>query len=330
MMFAVPVTMLGSMLAPWGVEPMPALPADVPEPWLSLMLSPGTRILAFVWGLLWGSFANVLIYRLPRGLSFVRPRSRCPHCEHPVAAWDNIPVVSFLVLRGRCRHCKEPLSLRYLVVELLCGILSFALYMQFVYVPLLEGKTGDPIAWALWLAFGIALLVVTYIDLDFWIIPPVIVLPLAGVGIVAAVLDPSVLGVPWPHALGAAAGGFLLFAGIGWYYRRFRSIEGLGLGDAQLLLMVGAFTGPVGLLWTIAAGALQGLVVSVPMLLAGKKIANTDLHEVHGDDPELGEDDPDRITGQRVPFGPFLALAAMEYLLLQRQIRSVLTWWVEG
>ena len=317
-------------LGPFGGDAMPALPADVPEPWLSLMLSPGARIFAFVWGLLWGSFSNVLIHRLPRGLSFVKPRSRCPHCETPIAAYDNIPVISFLVLRGRCRHCKEPMSLRYLVVELLCGILSFALYMQTVYVPLLEGKQGDPIAWMLWLAFGIGLLVITYIDLDFWIIPDAIVYPLAGVGLLAAIVVPDTLGVPWLHALAAGAGGFLLFLAIHGYYRRFRGIDGLGLGDAKLLLMVGLFTGPAGLLWTIAAGAAQGVIVSVPMLLAGKKVANTELQDVHGDDPELGEDDPDKVSGKRVPFGPFLALAAMEYVLLQKQIRSVFAWWIAG
>jgi leader peptidase (prepilin peptidase)/N-methyltransferase len=297
------MTLAFTLLAPWGVDAMPALPADVPEPWLSIMLSPGARIFAFVWGLLWGSFANVLIYRMPRGMSFVRPRSRCPHCETPVAGYDNIPVLSFLILRGKCRHCKEPLSLRYLVVELLCGILSFALYMQLVYVPLLAGQHGSPIAWALWLAFGLGLV---------------------------AIIDPSLLGVPWEHALASAAGGFLLFAAIHLYYTRVRGIDGLGLGDAKLLLMVGAFTGPVGLFWTIAAGALQGTIVSVPMLLAGKKVANTELKDIHGDDPELGEDDPDRVTGKRVPFGPFLALAAMEYLLLRKQIDGLLAWWVGG
>jgi leader peptidase (prepilin peptidase)/N-methyltransferase len=324
------MTLAFTLLAPWGVDAMPALPADVPEPWLSIMLSPGARIFAFVWGLLWGSFANVLIYRMPRGMSFVRPRSRCPHCETPVAGYDNIPVLSFLILRGKCRHCKEPLSLRYLVVELLCGILSFALYMQLVYVPLLAGQHGSPIAWALWLAFGLGLLVITYIDLDFWIIPDGIVLPLAVIGIAVAIIDPSLLGVPWEHALASAAGGFLLFAAIHLYYTRVRGIDGLGLGDAKLLLMVGAFTGPVGLFWTIAAGALQGTIVSVPMLLAGKKVANTELKDIHGDDPELGEDDPDRVTGKRVPFGPFLALAAMEHLLLRKQIDGLLAWWVGG
>lgn len=301
------------------------LPAPVYEPLLLILLSPWTRIAAFVWGLLWGSFANVMIYRMPRGLSFVHPRSRCPHCEQPVAGYDNIPVLSFLLLRGKCRHCSTALSLRYVVVELLAGLLSFALFMQFVYVPLLEGHDPNLGGWGLWLLFGLALLVITYIDLDFWIIPDAIVLPMAAVGIGFAVFVPDVLGVQWQPALAAAVGGYVLFASIRWFYLRFRGIEGMGLGDAKLLLMVGAFTGPMGLTWTIGAGAVQGLLVAVPMLLLGRRVANTDLQEVHGDDPELGEDDPDRVMGQRVPFGPFLALAALEYVLLAGRIETGIT-----
>lgn len=322
------MTALIMLLAAGAPAMYPDAPAFVPEPWLQIMLSPGARAVAFLWGLLWGSFANVVIYRVPRGMSFVRPRSRCPHCEKPVAAWDNIPVLSFLLLRGKCRSCKTPLSVRYLIVELLCGLLSFALYMRFVYVPLLEGHHPAPLAWALWLVFGLALLVITYIDLDFWIIPDAIVLPLAVIGVLVNVIDPSILGVTWIEALAAAGLGFGLFAGIRWFYLRFRGIEGLGLGDAKLLLMVGAFTGPMGLVWTIGAGALQGVLISVPMLRFGGKVANSDLEDVHGDDPELGEDDPDHVMGQRVPFGPFLALAAMEYVLLQTQIRSWVSWWI--
>src|SRR5690606_13873320 len=142
----------------------------------------------------------------------------------------------------------------------------------------------------LWFTFGLALLVVTYIDLDYWIIPDAIVLPLAAVGAGLAVIWPELLGLTWIEAIGAALAGYGLFAGIRWLYLRFRGIEGLGLGDAKLLLMVGAFTGPVGLAWTLGAGALQGLLISIPLLRSGKQVANSDLQEVHGDDPTLGED----------------------------------------
>jgi leader peptidase (prepilin peptidase)/N-methyltransferase len=318
------VVSVAAMFAP--TVSLPTTVVQVPEPVLALLLSPWARVAAFVWGLLWGSFANVLIYRIPRGLGFVRSRSQCPHCGHQIAAYDNIPVISFIVLRGKCRHCKEPLSIRYLIVELLGGVLAFALYMQFVQVPLLEGGGPNLWAWMLWFIYGLALLVVTYIDLDYWIIPDVIVLPLAGVGLLLAFVVPQVAGTEGWDAVTAAAVGYGLFAGIRFFYLRVRGIEGLGLGDAKLLLMVGAFTGLEGLVWTIAAGAVQGLLVSIPLLRSGKQVANTALEDVHGDDPELGEDDPDHVMGQRVPFGPFLALAAMEFVLLRSQIDGWTDW----
>ena len=218
--------------------------------------------------------------------------------------------------------------MRYLFVELLAGVLSFALYMQTVYVPLLEGGGPQLGAWTLWFVWGLALLVITYIDLDYWIIPDVIVLPLAAVGLLMAVVLPEVLGVGWLEALAAGVGGYALFAGIRWLYLKFRGIEALGLGDAKLLLMVGAFTGLTGLVWTIGAGAVQGLIVSIPLLRSGRQVANTDLQEVHGEDPSLGEDDPDRVMGQRVPFGPFLALAALEFMLLRSAIEQWMQAWL--
>lgn len=319
---------MGGLLAAFFADPAPAgRPVAVPEPVVALLLSPWMRIGAFVWGLLWGSFANVLIHRLPRGLSIVSPRSRCPHCERPIAAWDNIPVVSYLLLRGRCRHCKEPVAIRYLVVELLVGFLSFALYMKHVYVPLLEGHEAALLSWQLWFVYGVALLVITYVDLDLWIIPDAIVLPMAGVGVLMAALLPDVLGVPLWASATAGASGYLLFAGIRLFYLKVRGIEGLGLGDAKLLLMVGAFTGLPGLLWCIGAGAVQGVLVSVPLLRSGRQLANTELEAVHGDDPELGEEDPDAgVMGRRVPFGPFLALAAMEHVLLREHIEGWAQW----
>ncbi len=325
---------------------LPDLPVHVAEPWLAVMLSPWARIGAFLWGAMWGSFANVVIHRVPRGESVVRPRSRCPGCGTTLGAIENVPVVSYLVLRGKCRHCGEPIALRYLVVELLGGMLGFATYMRTVYVPLVEGAAPNPWTWMLVFAFCLAVLVVVFIDLDVWIIPDVIVLPMAVVGLIAAAFVPEWLGVELLPAAIAAASGYLVFAFIRWLYLRWRGIEALGLGDAKLLLMVGAFTGPVGVAWCVGAGALQGLVVAVPLLLGGRRIANTDLHDVHGDDPELGPPpasdaapaasapdsegqsagaspgDPDRLMTRHVPFGPFLGLAALEYILLKDVIHA--------
>jgi leader peptidase (prepilin peptidase) / N-methyltransferase len=309
---------------------VPSVPVEVPLVWLEVLLSPWMRVLAFVWGTLWGSFANVVIHRVPRGMSVVRPRSQCPACGHAIAGFDNVPVLSYLLLRGRCRYCKAPFSPRYLMVELLAGMLSFATFMMAVYVPLAEGAAPELVAWQLRFVLCLSLLVIVFIDIDRWIIPDVIVLPLAAIGVLVAVIEPSWLGVGWPAALGSALGGWALFAGIRWLYLKLRGIEALGLGDAKLLAMVGAWTGPVGLAWCIGAGAVQGLLVAVPMTLLGRKIANSELREVHGDDPELGDEDDDSLMGKHVPFGPFLALAALEYVLLGNHIDALLQRLVSG
>lgn len=307
----------GVGLAPVAVDPLI----------VSILLGPAMMLGAFAWGLLWGSFANVVIWRLPRGMSVVRPRSSCTSCGAAIAWYDNIPVLSFLLLRGRCRRCSEPLALRYLVVEILGGFISFAFYLLHVVRPLIEGGGPALGAWLLWTTFGLALLVITFTDLDLWVIPSAVVLPVAALGLGVALVDPAILGVLPVEALLAALGGYGLIAGLRWIYLKRRGIEALGLGDAKLLVMVGAFMGPGGVIWSVAAGAIQGLLVAVPLLLFGRQLANTTLTEVHGDDPELGEEDPEAgVMGARIPFGPFLAIAALEFALLRGSIEDTLYW----
>lgn len=298
------------------------LPVDVDPRLLMLLMAAWAPALAFLFGALWGSFANVVIYRVPRDLSVVRPGSRCPGCEAPIAWYDNIPIASYLVLRGRCRRCGAKIPLRYLVVELLAGVMSFALYMQHVLRPLVQGGAPALGAWLLWLCFGLALMIVTYTDIDLWVIPDEVVLPVAALGLIAAAVDPAVLGVGLVEGLVAATAGYLLIAGLRWIYLRWRGLEALGLGDGKLLLMIGAFCGARGLIWALAAGAIQGLLVAVPLLVLGKRLATSDLQEVHGDDPELGADG-EGVMGARVPFGPFLAIAAFEYMLIPEQIAAL-------
>ncbi|MCA9720511.1 MAG: prepilin peptidase [Myxococcales bacterium] len=301
------------------------MPVELDPTLVKVLLGPWSGLGAFLWGLLWGSFANVVIWRVPRGQSVVYPGSRCGACERPIPWYDNIPLLSYLLLRGRCRACKAPFSGRYLIVELLGGLLSFTLYTQHVATPMIAGGAPALAAWLLWFVFGLALVIVTFIDLDFWIIPDGVVLPLAGLGLVVAGLAPDVLGVTLLDGALAAGLGFTLLAALRWLYLKRRGIEALGLGDAKLLLMVGAFCGNAGLLWTISAGAVQGLLISIPLLLLGRRVANRSLEEVHGDDPELGEEDPDAgVMGVRVPFGPFLALAAIEFMILGEPIRALI------
>ena len=310
------------MVDGFGVAPVAVDPVVI-----TLLLGPVMLIGSFAWGLLWGSFANVVIWRVPRGLSVVAPRSQCTACGEPIAWYDNIPVISFLLLRARCRRCGAPLALRYLVVELLGGFLSFAFYLLHVVRPLMEGGGPALGAWFLWTLFAFALLIITFTDLDLWVIPSSIVLPVAAIGLGLSLIDPTVLGVEPIEAFAAALAGYGLIAGLRWVYLKYRGIEALGLGDAKLLVMVGAFTGAAGVTWSVAAGAIQGLVLAVPLLLFGRRLANTELQEVHGDDPELGEEDPSAgVMGMRIPFGPFLALAALEFALLGGSIEEALYW----
>lgn len=307
-----------------------SLPVHVDPTLIEILMSPILRVAAFVWGALWGSFANVVIHRLPTGESIARPRSRCPACSTPIAWYDNIPILSYLLLRGRCRRCGEPFALRYLLVELLAGLLSFALYMLHVITPLLEGGGIEGlISWQIWFFFCLALLIITFTDLDHWIIPNEVVLGMSAIGLGLVIWRPELLGVETIPAIASGVFGLLLVVGIRFLYLKLRDIEAIGLGDGKLLLMIGIFGGPMAIAWSLGAGALQGLLVSVPMLLTGRNPANTELADAHGDDPTLRQD-PDGVMGRHVPFGPFLALAALEWVLLRRQIEALFAWLVSG
>ena len=297
---------------------------------IRILLSPYARAIAFVWGILWGSFSNVLIYRVPRGMSPVRPRSRCGGCDAPVAWYDNIPLLSYIILGGRCRRCKTKFGLRYLLVELIAGVLSVVAYIHTVVQPGLLGAAlgwDALIAWLLWFVFALVLVVITFIDLDFWIIPPSIVMPVALFGIASTFVDASWLGITWQQAgLGALLGAGLVIV-VRAIYLKLRGLEGIGLGDAYLLFFIGAFMGPAGVAWAVTAGAIQGMLVAIPLKLLGRQIANRDVHEVHGDDPELGPPQSEvDVMRTLVPFGPFLALAALEAFALPEIVGPYFRW----
>jgi leader peptidase (prepilin peptidase)/N-methyltransferase len=239
---------------------------------------------AFALGLVVGSFLNVVIHRLPRGESIVRPRSRCPACGRSIAAWENVPVFSYLWLRGRCRGCAAPISPRYPLVELLTGGV-FAL---------LIAVQGISLMTPLWLAFAAALIAVAAIDFDHRLIPDRISLGGLVVGLIAmpalrSLEGASYLGALCESGLGALLGGGLLWV-VGFTHarvstalgRRFEHwpgegeelprptsldywvwFPGLGFGDVKLLAMIGAFVGPYGVLETILAAAIVGLVLGL-------------------------------------------------------------------
>jgi leader peptidase (prepilin peptidase)/N-methyltransferase len=212
------------------------------------------EVVAFVLGAVFGSFANVLIYRLPRQQSIVAPGSRCPACGTPIAPWHNIPIVSYLVLRGRCRACGAPISLRYLVVEIASGVLTATITWRF-------GFSLAALRYAV-LAFG--LLVVFFTDLEHRIIPNAVTYP----GILVGFLLSAAVGQLTVAVIAAAAAGavFLLLGII--------SRGGMGGGDVKLAAMLGAFLGSPGvivaLFLAVAFAAVAGSVLLIFRLRSRK------------------------------------------------------------
>ena len=220
--------------------------------------------LFFATGAIVGSFANVCIHRLPRGLSVVHPGSRCPSCGAPIAFFDNVPVVSWLLLRGRCRRCGAPIPVRYPFVELLVALLFLA--AGFLYGPTLVAAS------AAFLAAASVILAAT--DLEARTLPDEVTLATLVLGLVLAALrDRAATGterdlpgaVAASHLAEAVLGalvGALFLEGVRRAYARLRGQEGMGGGDVQMLAMAGAFTGPAGVFLTLFFASLAGTVVA--------------------------------------------------------------------
>jgi leader peptidase (prepilin peptidase) / N-methyltransferase len=211
------------------------------------------EIIIFAFGLIIGSFCNVVIYRLPQGKSIVTPGSQCRACGTRICPWDNIPLLSYFLLRGRCRFCKKPISIRYPTIECISGILFLLLYL----------KVGLSMTFFVYAFLISALLIVALIDLDHRIIPNIITLPGMAVGVS---LSMGVLPLtPLASLFGLMIGGAIF------YLIALVSKGGMGGGDIKLIAMIGAFLGLQGGLFTIFASALLGSVVGLMLMLLGKK-----------------------------------------------------------
>ena len=232
----------------------------------------------FVMGAALGSFLNVCIVRLPEGASLVKPGSHCTQCQSPIRFYDNIPLLSYLILRGKCRQCKARISPRYFAVEGLSALIAVALFRTF----------GLSLEFVIYFIFFSALLVVIFIDLATLTIPDIITLPGIVMGVAASFLLPR---ITWLQSLlGLLAGGGVLYL-VAKGYQVLRKREGMGGGDIKLLAMIGAFLGLPGVIYTLFASSLAGSLAGVLLMLRDKSG-----------------------RGTRIPFGPFLALAAMSYV----------------
>ncbi|HEX2484564.1 MAG TPA: prepilin peptidase [Myxococcota bacterium] len=255
----------------------------------------GTGLLAgfaLAFGLVVGSFLNVVVHRLPRDESIAWPGSRCPRCQTPIAPYDNVPVLSWLLLRGRCRHCGVAIGWRYPALELGVGVLFVAIALR--YGPTLETP--------LWMGFAAALVAAAVIDFEHQIIPDEIslgglVVGLVAVPALAALAGDDVRAAAARSALGALLGGGILWS-VGFAHarvsvalgRRFEHwpgdgealprpasldywvwFPGLGFGDVKLLAMIGAFVGPVGVVQTLLCAALGGLVLGLAWIAVQRR-----------------------------------------------------------
>jgi leader peptidase (prepilin peptidase)/N-methyltransferase len=235
-------------------------------------------------GLAVGSYLNVVIYRLPREISTVLPRSSCPECGSPIRALDNLPLLSFLLLGGRCRQCRAPIARRYPLVEALTGLLFVACFERF-------GVEPAALAAAL---FGSLMIVLAAIDVEHLLLPDRITLPGILVGLV---LQPL---LPWSTFLEAILGtlvgaGLLVLLAETWYW--LREQEGIGLGDVKMLALIGSFLGWKGVLVTLFGASLAGAVTGLVLMALGKAELRSKL-----------------------PFGAFLALGGLISLFFGQRL----------
>lgn len=288
-------------------------------PMESLLFAPpatlGAALAAALFGLLVGSFLNVVIHRIPKMMqresdnyvaqesgkepphtdryNLMVPRSACPHCGHGITAMENIPVISWLALRGKCRKCKAPISARYPAVELLTGVLAGVLVWTF----------GSGLAGLATLLFLFLLVAMTFIDIDTQLLPDDLTYPLLWAGLL---LNLNGTFVPLQDAVIGAAAGYLVLWSVYWLFKLVTGKEGMGYGDFKLLAALGAWLGWQMLPTIILLSSVVGALVGISLIVFAKR----------------GRDKP-------IPFGPYLAAAGLIALLyggdISARLQSVVT-----
>lgn len=239
-------------------------------------------IFAFFFGTIIGSFLNVLIYRIPIGISIIKPNSFCPICEKPIKWYENIPVISFIVLRGRCSGCRSPISIRYPMVEIITGCLFLYAYIHY----------NLSIGLFFYIFFFCSLIVISGIDFSHQIIPDIISMPGMLIGLVFQVIN----GTFMTGLIGLIFGGglILLIRVIG---GRVYKKEVMGMGDVYLAAMIGAFVGFPLIIPAIFMGALIGSILGIIYIISTHQSSESPL-----------------------PFGPFLSSGGILVIILQPQV----------
>lgn len=272
-------------------------------------------VLSFVLGAMVGSFLNVCVHRLPQGLSVVKPRSRCPKCEAPIASYDNIPILSWLILGAKCRHCNNPISWQYPLVEALTATLFFLVYWKF----------GMTLAAPVYMLLVAALVLVTFVDLTDWTIPNEVTFPGMPLGIALAVVamvypgSGLLLDKPIMSLIGLLAGGGVLY-GLDMISLLLLKKRGMGFGDVKLLAMLGAFFGPLGVLLIMVIASFFGSAIGLTLILLGRATGAEEVVEVSEEGSEEEEEDAMSPGGHYLPFGPYIVLGGLVYLFFGPEI----------
>jgi leader peptidase (prepilin peptidase)/N-methyltransferase len=248
--------------------------------------------LAFILGGIWGSFCNVCIYRLPLEKNIIKGRSFCTSCEKQINWYDNIPILSFIFLKGKCRCGKSKINLQYFLVELVSAI-SFVLIYYFY---------GVSITTLLLIILTIFFIIIFFIDLKHYIIPNELTFPLMLIGFIKS-FDPNLNQSLFPNYINSLIGGFFGYSiiwSIIFFYKTLRKKEGMGLGDAKLIAVVGFWFGWFSIPFTIFISSMVALIFSIPSLINKTKDMST-----------------------QIPFGPFIIIGCLIYVTFANQIKNL-------
>ncbi len=248
--------------------------------------------LVIILGALWGSFANVCIFRLPKEKGVVSGRSYCPKCKKKIVWYDNIPIISFFLLGGKCRKCKKSISIQYVIVEAI-NIVSFITIYYFF---------GISIITVLLMMLSLSFLIIFFIDLEHFIIPNVLTFPMMIVGFLKS-FDPNLPSL-FPNYINSLVGGLFGY-GVIWsiiyFYKQIRKKEGMGLGDAKLLAVVGFWFGWISIPFVLFLSSVLALLWVAPDLIKKSK----------------------KLTSQ-IPFGPYIILASILFFVSKQKLMLML------
>jgi len=246
----------------------------------------------FVLGLLWGSFCNVCIYRLPNKGNVINSRSKCRSCNEIIKWFDNIPLISYIILQAKCRNCKTNIAFRYFVVELLTALC----FVGILYV------YGVTITTLMLIILSIFFIIIFFIDLDHFIIPNELTFPLMIIGFLKS-FDPNINLNLFPNYMESLIGGvfgYILIWGIITLYMKIRKKEGMGLGDAKLLSAIGFWFGWYSIPYVIFLSSLSALLIALPSLINKSKSMSS-----------------------QIPFGPYLIFGTIAYLFVRNYLSFI-------